>query len=225
MKSTLGLSTACRQGLILACSISALGVAEAACNADNCYRALFPCASPAALSTASAYCQTITASGTTATNHPTRAVSACGTTPAHYLSACASAPPTPTSTLCPGPSPTPGNVLPNGDFECGLAPWTAEAPHPSSVAYRVTDSAAGPGRRRAHRFSDPRCGFIGVMVNDEPLRTVDATDHGADRAGSWTANQVDYTPAADSVRVTFEYILGPLLCSVRLDTVSLTPLH
>lgn len=75
------------------------------------------------------------------------------------------------------------------------------------------------------RFSDPRCGLVGVMVNDEPDRTVDATDHGADRVGSWTANQVDYTPAADSVRVTFEYILGPSLCSVRLDTVSLAPLH
>ncbi|KAK6863538.1 hypothetical protein PG995_000066 [Apiospora arundinis] len=273
MKSTLSLSAACRQGLmILACSLGAIGAAEAACNADNCYRALFPCANQAALSTASAYCQTITASGTTATNYPTRAVAACGTTPARYLSACACGPtcatPTPTSTTtpCPAfPNPTSGNVLPNSDFECGLAPWTPQAPDPSSVSYLVTSSAADahtgthafevtlfatPATRPEQgvnaritspqvavarnvpykltfwlRFSDLRCGFVGVMVNDQPIWTVDATDHGAASVGTWTLNQVDYTPTTDSVWVKFEYILGPALCSVRLDTVSLAPLH
>ncbi|KAK7990163.1 hypothetical protein PG989_010478 [Apiospora arundinis] len=252
MKSTLSLSAACRQGLmVFACSLGVIGAAEAACNADNCYRALFLCASQAALSTASAYCQTITASGTTATNYPTRAVAACGTTPAKYLSACAcgptcasSATPTQTSTPCSAfPSPTSGNVLPNSDFDSAADAHTGThafevtlfatpATRPEQgVNARITSPQVAVARNVPYkltfwlRFSDLRCGFVGVMVNDQPIWTVDATDHGAASVGTWTLNQVDYTPTTDSVRVKFEYILGPALCNVRLDTVSLAPLH
>ncbi|KAK8087598.1 hypothetical protein PG997_002559 [Apiospora hydei] len=109
---------------------------------------MFPCASSAALSTAATYCQTITASGATATNYPTRAVSACGTTPARYLSACSCGPtcttatPIPTATPCPAPNPTSGNVLSNSDFECGLAPWKPQIHDPSSASYLLTTAAA-----------------------------------------------------------------------------------
>ncbi|KAK8054827.1 hypothetical protein PG993_000054 [Apiospora rasikravindrae] len=236
-----------------------------------CYRALFPCASSAALATASAYCKTITASGITATNYPTRAVSACGTTPARYLSACGCGPtcttatPMPTLTPpCPAPNPTSGNILPNSDFECGLAPWTPQVPDPSA-SYLVTNKAAdahtgthafevtlhaapstpeqGVNARILSpsvgvvqnvpyrlafwlRFSDLRCGFVGVMINGQPLRTVDAADNGSAVIRNWTENQVDYTPSTGSVRVKFEYVLGLAVpCTVRLDTVSLAPLH
>ncbi|KAK7941586.1 uncharacterized protein PG986_013973 [Apiospora aurea] len=234
---------------------------------------MFPCASSAALSTASDYCQTITASGTTATDYPTHAVSACGTTPARYLSACNCGPacttatPTPTPTPCPAPNPTSGNVLPNSDFECGPAPWAPQVPDPSSASYLLTTTTAASAHTGTHafevtlhttpstrpeqgvnarltspsvsvapnvpyrltfwlRFSDLRCGFVGIMINDQPVRTVDATDHGAASQGAWMENWVDYTPSTDAVQVKFEYVLGPAVpCAAGLDTVSLAPLH
>ncbi|KAK1675820.1 hypothetical protein BDP55DRAFT_632002 [Colletotrichum godetiae] len=100
----------------------------AQCNADNCYRALFPCPSPSAVSSASAFCATLTAGGITATNLPTRATSACGTSVSRYISACACGPTcTPSSTPpCGAPSSSSGNLLTNSDFECGIAPWIVQ---------------------------------------------------------------------------------------------------
>lgn len=154
-------------------------------------------------------------------------------------------------------------MLPNSDFECGLAPWTPQVLDPSA-SYLITNNAAdahtgthafevdlraapatpemGVNARITSpqvtvaqnvpyrlafwlRFNDLRCGFVGVMINDQPIWTVDATDHGAASVGTWTVNKVDYTPTTDMLRVKFEYVLGPAPCSVRLDTVSLVPLH
>ncbi|KAI0433192.1 hypothetical protein F5Y09DRAFT_352206 [Xylaria sp. FL1042] len=56
------------------------------CNADNCYRALFPCPSPSAVTEAVSYCVTVSADS--ATNYPTRAIAACGTGKERYISAC-----------------------------------------------------------------------------------------------------------------------------------------
>ncbi|KAI1429086.1 hypothetical protein F5Y12DRAFT_591333 [Xylaria sp. FL1777] len=56
------------------------------CNADNCYRALFPCPSPSAVTEAVRYCATV--SDDSATNYPTKAIAACGTSRDLYISAC-----------------------------------------------------------------------------------------------------------------------------------------
>ncbi|KAJ3566398.1 hypothetical protein NPX13_g7142 [Xylaria arbuscula] len=56
------------------------------CNADNCYRALFPCPSPSAVTEAVRFCGTVSANS--ATNYPTRAIDACGTSKDRYISAC-----------------------------------------------------------------------------------------------------------------------------------------
>ncbi|KAI0439497.1 hypothetical protein F4803DRAFT_44828 [Xylaria telfairii] len=56
------------------------------CNADNCYRALFPCPSPWIVTEAVLYCATVSA--ISATNYPTQAISACGTEKDRYISAC-----------------------------------------------------------------------------------------------------------------------------------------
>ncbi|KAI1361526.1 hypothetical protein F5Y08DRAFT_16148 [Xylaria arbuscula] len=56
------------------------------CNADNCYRALFPCPSPSAVTEAVRFCGTVSADS--ATNYPTRAIDACGTSKDRYISAC-----------------------------------------------------------------------------------------------------------------------------------------
>ncbi|KAK0710435.1 hypothetical protein B0T21DRAFT_352636 [Apiosordaria backusii] len=151
--------------------------AAAGCAADNCYRALFPCPSPSAVSVASAFCATITASGTTATNYPTRATNACGTTAARYISACqcgptcsyltvlgttststspqststasaCEAPPTSTTSTCEA-TPTNGNLL-SGDFECGVVPWTAQVFEPFTNVYGI--SVATPGLTNVKSF-------------------------------------------------------------------------
>ncbi|KAI0506389.1 hypothetical protein F5B22DRAFT_453009 [Xylaria bambusicola] len=56
------------------------------CNADNCYRALFPCPSPSVVTEAVRFCATVSADS--ATNYPTRAIDACGTGKERYISAC-----------------------------------------------------------------------------------------------------------------------------------------
>ncbi|KAK4166846.1 hypothetical protein QBC43DRAFT_10884 [Cladorrhinum sp. PSN259] len=131
-----------RFSLLLAAALFAREGA-AGCNADNCYRALFPCPSPSAVSIASAFCATITADGTTATNYPTRAANACGPTPDRYISACRCGPTcstsiltststpttssTSTSSTC-SPTPTNGGLV-YGDFECGpnyKTPWSVQ---------------------------------------------------------------------------------------------------
>ncbi|KAK4174293.1 hypothetical protein QBC36DRAFT_333920 [Triangularia setosa] len=168
----------------VALAIAALaGVSAAAgCAADNCYRALFPCPSPSAVSVASAFCATITASGTTATNYPTRATNACGITAGRYISACQCGPTcsystststssltTSTASACEPPStsttsttpaceatPTSGNLL-YGDFECGLTPWTAQVFAPFTSIYGV--SVNTPGFTNANSF---RTQFLGT---------------------------------------------------------------
>lgn len=112
----------------------------------SCYRALFPCPSPSAVSVASAFCATVTANGVTATNYPTRATAACGSTPDRYISACKCGPtcaPTPTSSCT--PTATAGVV--NGDFECGIASWTVELPDPAA-----TYTIAPTGYTGSHSF-------------------------------------------------------------------------
>ncbi|KAK7757222.1 hypothetical protein SLS62_000771 [Diatrype stigma] len=167
---------------------------------------------------------------------------------------------TPTSTPTPCPPPlTGGNVLPNGDFEYDVAPWTVQKPD-SSAVYTITspgqagskafevDLVAPPATPEYSvnariispalsvvpntpyqlkfwaNFNDVRCGFIGIMVNNSPIMTLDAADHGSASIGTWTENSVNYTPATDQVTIKFEYLLGPALCHVKTDTITFTPL-
>ncbi|KAK0713421.1 hypothetical protein B0T26DRAFT_648737, partial [Lasiosphaeria miniovina] len=116
----------------------------------SCYRALFPCPTPSAVSAASAFCATITAGGVTATNFPTRATAACGTSPGRYVSACQCGPTCSTSVATPTSScaPTPSNGgLVYGDFECGTAPWIVQV-----VQQNVVANASGIGLTGAKSF-------------------------------------------------------------------------
>ncbi|KAB5523124.1 hypothetical protein GE09DRAFT_1065552 [Coniochaeta sp. 2T2.1] len=240
---------------ILAVAATA-NAAVAACNADNCYRALFPCSSPAAWSTASAFCATITAGGTTATDFPTRATGACGTAPSKYLSACACGPtctPTPTAPpICP-----PLGLVPNGDFECDLTGWTVQVPdsaadtsifspgNTGSKAFQVHTKSApitpelGVSARIisstinaaanvpskltfASFFTNADAGFIGVIINDAPVYTIDAHDR---PAGVWNTNSIDYNPTTDQIVIKFEFLFGPYPSYARIDTVNFNYLH
>lgn len=105
------------------------------------------------MSAASAFCATITASGTTATNLPARATKACGTAAAPYISACACAPTcsaTPSSTPSSTPTSTPcvpyRGLLSNGDFECGIELWTVET-YDANVRAGIASASANSGQR------------------------------------------------------------------------------
>ncbi|KAF6818999.1 hypothetical protein CMUS01_11812 [Colletotrichum musicola] len=133
----------------------------ARCNANNCYRALFPCPDPSAVSAASAFCATITASGTTATNFPARATKACSTAAAPYISACAcglTCLATPSSTPTSTPCVPYGGLLPSGDFECGIEPWTADT-YDANSRVGITSASANSGKQS----------FEAALLADRPL--------------------------------------------------------
>ncbi|KAK3941002.1 hypothetical protein QBC46DRAFT_363678 [Diplogelasinospora grovesii] len=259
------LSAMLNKGLLLAVGLLA-AEASAACNANNCYRAMFPCGNAAQLSTASAFCATITAGGTTASNYPTKATAACGSDPSKYLSACACGPTcTPTATGSSASSTitlssttsssssstsnactatvTPNNLIANGDFECGQAPWTIEVPDRAAFA-GLSDVGSNTGDNNFmvglyskpatpqlgvnariisstfpvtpgvnyrlsfySEFSSTQAGFIGVMVNNNPIYTVDASDFGC----------CQYFP-------NFEFLFNTQITdgSMRIDTIALT---
>ncbi|KAG6999516.1 mannan endo-1,4-beta-mannosidase B [Physcia stellaris] len=127
--------------------VNAAIAAAAGCNADNCLRALFPTGTPSAVSSALAFCSTYTTTVNTATTgFPTRATNGCGTSPSRYSSAC-SCKPTPTPSCAPvGPA---GNLVKNGGFECGLAPWTAG--DVVNTAHKLSSPGAG-GSATAYEF-------------------------------------------------------------------------
>lgn len=136
---------------------------------SSCYRALFPCASPAAVSSAVDFCLTLTAVKALTTTTPTRATSACGTDPARYSSACSCGPTCPTtivtSTAPPNcPTPTAGSVVKNGDFECGIAYWTPDVPD-LAAAYKLSSpGATGSYAFEADLLQSPANPEAGVSV-------------------------------------------------------------
>ncbi|KAK2000338.1 hypothetical protein LX36DRAFT_668838 [Colletotrichum falcatum] len=84
---------------------------------------------------------TITAGGTTATDFPARARSACGTVAGKYISACGCGP---TRSAAPTPMPTPCPAY--GGFGCGLSPWAVEVPD-SNASTTITYLSSDSGRR------------------------------------------------------------------------------
>jgi hypothetical protein len=71
-------------------------------------------------------------------------------------------------------------------------------------------------------FTNADAGFIGVMINDAPVYTVDAHDA---PAGVWNANSIDYTPTTDRIVIKFEFLFGPYPSYARIDTVNFNYLH
>ncbi|KAI3321667.1 hypothetical protein HD806DRAFT_503136 [Xylariaceae sp. AK1471] len=252
--------------------------ASAGCNHDNCYRALFPCASPLALSTASAFCAQVTASP--GLPYPSRAVSACGTTADRYISACGCGPActttiqtsttttttttsTTTSTTTTGiscPTPTQGYAIPNGGFECGIQTWFVQVPDAAASYFIGAPAQAGSNSFQVQYtpptqgmeggvsariislpvrvqpnvpyrlsfwtyFDNLDAGFIGVMINNVVVYTIDARDHGW--GGNFTLNTIDYTTKndTDQASVTFEFLFVPSVASLdRIDSVTFAPI-
>lgn len=114
----------------------------------SCLRALFPTGSPAALSSASAFCATYTTTINTATTgFPTRATGGCGTATARYSSACSCKPTQTSSPPTCTPTPT-NNLVQNGGFECGgLDHWIA-----ADVPNTFHSLVAGDNSPTAYQF-------------------------------------------------------------------------
>lgn len=214
---------------------------------------MFPCQSAAAWSTATSFCATITAGGTTATNYPTRATAACGTVPAKYLSVCGCGPTcTPTPTTCP-----PLGLVPNGDFECDTTSWTVQVPDSAASTSIVSPGNTGTKAFQVQTRSAPITPELGVSARiisstinaaaNVPSKLTFAsfftsTDAGAigvqindapvylldaaDKpAGVWNSNSIDYTPSTDQVVIKFEFLFGPYPSTARIDTVNFNFLH
>jgi hypothetical protein len=74
-------------------------------------------------------------------------------------------------------------------------------------------------------FDNTSAGFIGVMINDVPVYTIDASDKGA---GFYFPNDVVWTPAAGvrSAVIKFEFLFGNGPASVdRIDSVVFQPFN
>ena len=71
----------------------------------------------------------------------------------------------------------------------------------------------------------PQCtgseGFVGVKINQQPVYTVDACDK---PAGGFQDNLVQFfATGGDNVR--FEFLVGETPTLVKIDNVSVVPLH
>ncbi|KAJ8120117.1 hypothetical protein ONZ43_g3095 [Nemania bipapillata] len=150
----------------------------------------------------------------------------------------------------------PPNVISNGDFECGFAPWTVQVPDPAANYYVGTPSYSGSYSFQVHFtppavspqygvsariisaaatvqpnvpyvlnfwtwFDNGDAGFIGVMINDVAIYTIDARDHGYN--GPFTNNTLTYTPTTSSVTLKFEFLFGNVASWDRIDDVTFVP--
>ncbi|KAL8950863.1 MAG: hypothetical protein Q9222_003117 [Ikaeria aurantiellina] len=91
--------------------------------------------------------------------------------------------------------------------------------HPASVNQ---DLAVTVGQSYTVRFRTyfDKCtgseGFVGVMLNHQPVYTVDACDFGA---GAFKDNTVTFTAAASPENLRFEFIIGENPATVKIDNV------
>ncbi|KAL8737746.1 MAG: hypothetical protein Q9181_001374 [Wetmoreana brouardii] len=91
--------------------------------------------------------------------------------------------------------------------------------HPAAVSQDLRLAANVPYRLKFRTFFD-KCtqseGFVGVMINSQPVYTVDACDHGA---GLFTDNTVEFTAPADQTNLRFEFLTHENLATVKIDNV------
>ena len=63
-------------------------------------------------------------------------------------------------------------------------------------------------------------GFVGVMLNHQPVYTVDACDFGA---GAFKDNTVYFTPTVSPFNLRFEFIIAENPAQARIDNVVVVP--
>lgn len=65
-------------------------------------------------------------------------------------------------------------------------------------------------------------GFVGVVLNHQPVYTVDACDKGE---GAFKDNPVQFDVFADTTNLRFECLIFETPATVKIDNVSILPLH
>ncbi|KAI0533864.1 hypothetical protein GGR58DRAFT_516594 [Xylaria digitata] len=152
------------------------------CNADNCYRALFPCPSPWVVIEAVRYCATVSANS--ASNYPTQAIAVCGTGKERYISACScpatncsvgTASLTTASHITAPPAPAPAPVVTTTVVEKDTSKSAVAAiVTPNQASATVISTAVDDGAALAQTTnnggggSDPK---PSIGVSNEPMTT------------------------------------------------------
>ncbi|KAF7559036.1 hypothetical protein G7046_g5121 [Stylonectria norvegica] len=219
---------------ILLYFLTLVAYSQAKCNADNCYRAMFPCQSGLenAWSTASNFCATSTAHSTTASDYPTRATDHCGLTANSYLSVCSCGPtctPRPTCTSTPRP---PGAFLYN-DFECvlptvevlDLAVWL-ENPgefddHPFAIWAHFRDIRITKHRLARLtfdvKFLHADAGGIRIIAEDIFRQYVTAPLE----SPTWSTVAVEFTPRTHTASFSIGFNFGSQNAHNKIDNILL----
>ncbi|KAL9595393.1 MAG: hypothetical protein Q9219_006468 [cf. Caloplaca sp. 3 TL-2023] len=98
--------------------------------------------------------------------------------------------------------------------------------HPAAVYQDIGLVSGVPYNLRFRTFfakcSTGSEGFVGVMINRQPVYTVDACDKGA---GAFKDNLVQFYAPADSTNLRFEFLTGENEATFKIDNVSVMPLH
>ena len=61
-----------------------------------------------------------------------------------------------------------------------------------------------------------------MKINGQPVYTVDACDY---PAGVFTDNSYQFFPPPDGANLRFEFLIGEIGAVVKIDNVSMLPLH
>ncbi|KAI4145748.1 MAG: hypothetical protein L6R39_003710 [Caloplaca ligustica] len=96
--------------------------------------------------------------------------------------------------------------------------------HPAAVSQDIA-TVAGVTYNLNFRVYFDKCtqseGFVGVMINHQPVRTVDACD--APGAGFFKDANVQFTATSASTNLRFEFLIGENPATVKIDNVSAVP--
>lgn len=118
---------------------------------------------------------------------------------------------------------SPGNGNSGSAFEVTVGPVTSPSDATARVIQAVPAELLDAGATYTVSFATnivgPDAGFWGVMVNDQPYRTVDARDNAG--PGVWNLNSFDYPHPGGAATLKFEIITSEPGSVFKLDDVSM----
>ena len=98
--------------------------------------------------------------------------------------------------------------------------------HPAAVSQDLVTVTNVPYNLKFRTYFD-KCtsqeGFVGVMINRQAVKTVDACDNPG--AGVFKDNLIQFTASTDRTNLRFEFLIGENPATVKIDNVSVVPLH
>lgn len=99
--------------------------------------------------------------------------------------------------------------------------------HPASVNQDVSGLTVGAAYTLSFSVYFDKCtqreGFVGVMLNHQPVFTFDSCDDGQQAVGNFYRVTVPFTAAANPENVRLEFLVGEPNAVIKLDNVAVTP--